>query len=160
MNTNNENVLLVNSLQDGYYNLWNTNLTKCWNTFNNIRVNLGTVPTACFVCVVGLFFLFFFSILLLKWRYCFFKFFFPKKLYWGTSALTLYIIFEVRQSWAWSYGSCIYNYLCNKCLSPLTLWIKIPLSGGILDTILCDKVCQRLAVGRWFSPDTPVFRHQ
>jgi len=21
--------------------------------------------------------------------------------------------------WSWSYGSCIYNYLCNQCLSPL-----------------------------------------
>jgi hypothetical protein len=26
------------------------------------------------------------------------------------------------------YGSWIYNYLCNQCLSPLTLWIRIPLS--------------------------------
>ena len=23
--------------------------------------------------------------------------------------------------WSWSYGSWIYNYLCNQCLSPLTL---------------------------------------
>jgi len=22
-------------------------------------------------------------------------------------------------SWPWSYGSWIYNYLCNQCLSPL-----------------------------------------
>jgi len=22
-------------------------------------------------------------------------------------------------SWLWSYGSWIYNYLCNQCLSPL-----------------------------------------
>ena len=28
---------------------------------------------------------------------------------------------------------------------------------GVLDTTLCDKVCQRLATGRWFSPGTPVF---
>ena len=28
---------------------------------------------------------------------------------------------------------------------------------GVLDTTLCDKVCQRLATGWWFSPDTPVF---
>ena len=28
-------------------------------------------------------------------------------------------------SWSWSYGSWIYNYLCNQtqCLSPLTLWV-------------------------------------
>ena len=27
---------------------------------------------------------------------------------------------------------------------------------GILDTTLCDKVCQWLATGRWFSPGPPV----
>ena len=25
-------------------------------------------------------------------------------------------------SWSWSYGSWIYHYLCNQCLSPLQLW--------------------------------------
>ena len=30
-------------------------------------------------------------------------------------------------SLSWSYGSWIYNYLCNQCLSPLTLWVWIPL---------------------------------
>jgi hypothetical protein len=59
-------------------------------------------------------------------------------------------------SWWWSYGSCIYNYLCNQCLPPLTLWVRISFSRGVLDTILCDKVCQWLATGRWFSPSTPV----
>jgi len=29
--------------------------------------------------------------------------------------------------WSWSYGSWIYNYLCNRCLSPLKLWVWIPL---------------------------------
>jgi hypothetical protein len=28
-----------------------------------------------------------------------------------------------------SYDSLIYNYLCNQCLSPLTLWARIPLTG-------------------------------
>jgi len=27
---------------------------------------------------------------------------------------------------SWSYGSWIYNYLCNQCLSPLTLWVRTP----------------------------------
>jgi len=27
----------------------------------------------------------------------------------------------------WSYGSWIYNYLCNQCLSPLKLWVRIQL---------------------------------
>ena len=31
--------------------------------------------------------------------------------------------------WSWSYGSWIYNYLYNQCLSPLTLWVKIPLTA-------------------------------
>ena len=27
---------------------------------------------------------------------------------------------------------------------------------GLLDTTLCDEVCQWFAAGRWFSPDSPV----
>jgi hypothetical protein len=37
-------------------------------------------------------------------------------------------------------GSWIYNYLCNQCLYPLTLWVWILLRQGVLDTTLCDKV--------------------
>jgi len=44
----------------------------------------------------------------------------------------------------------------DQCLSPITLWVRIPLRRGILNTTLCDKFCQRLATGRWFSADTPV----
>ena len=57
-------------------------------------------------------------------------------------------------SWSWSYGSWIYNYLCSQCLSLLTLWVRIPLKARC--TTLCDKVCQWLASGRWFSPGAPV----
>jgi hypothetical protein len=32
------------------------------------------------------------------------------------------------------------------------LWVPIPLRWSVLDTTLCDKVCQWLAAGRWFSP--------
>jgi hypothetical protein len=39
-------------------------------------------------------------------------------------------------SWSWSYGSCVFNYLCNQCLSPQTLWVWIPLIRGVLDTTL------------------------
>ena len=42
----------------------------------------------------------------------------------------------------------ITTYICNKCLSPLTLWVWIPIRRGVLDTALCDKVCQSLV----FSP--------
>ena len=53
-------------------------------------------------------------------------------------------------SWPWSYGSWIYNYLCNQCLSPLMLWVRISIRARC--TTLCDKVCQWLATGLWFSP--------
>ena len=33
----------------------------------------------------------------------------------------------VGPSWTWSYGSWIYNYLCNQCLSPLTMGVGMPL---------------------------------
>ena len=49
-------------------------------------------------------------------------------------------------SWSWSHGSWICTYLCNQCLSLLTLRVRIPLRRGVLDTTLCDKVCLWLAV--------------
>jgi hypothetical protein len=52
------------------------------------------------------------------------------------------------------------NYLCNQCWAPLTLWVWIPLRRCILNTKLCDKVCQWLAAGRWFSPGTPDWLHR
>jgi hypothetical protein len=51
-------------------------------------------------------------------------------------------------------SSWIYNYLCNQCLSPLMLWVWILLRQDVLNAILCDKVCQGHAAGRWFSPGT------
>ena len=57
-------------------------------------------------------------------------------------------------SWSWLYGSWIYNYLWNQCLSPLTLWALILIRARC--TTLCDKVCQWLATGRWFSLGPPV----
>ena len=36
------------------------------------------------------------------------------------------------------------------------MWVWIPFRRGVLDTTLCDKVCQWLAAGRWFSTGTPV----
>ena len=66
------------------------------------------------------------------------------------------MILYLGPSWTWSYGSWIYNCLCNQCLSHLTLWVRIPLMWGVLYTTLCDNVCQLLATGRSFSPGTPV----
>ena len=64
-----------------------------------------------------------------------------------------------RLPWSWSYGSWICNYICNQCLSPLALWVWIPLMARCTqcNILWCsDKVCQRLVAGRWFSPGTPV----
>jgi hypothetical protein len=36
------------------------------------------------------------------------------------------------------------------------LWVRTPLTRGVLDTTLCDKVCQWFATGLCFSPATPV----
>ena len=63
---------------------------------------------------------------------------------------------EKGSSSSWSYGSWIYNYLCNQFLSALTLWVRTTLRRGELNTTLCDKVCQWLVTGRWFSPGSPV----
>ena len=57
-------------------------------------------------------------------------------------------------SGSWSHGSWIYNFLCNRCLSSLMLWVRNPLRARY--TALYDKDCQRLYVDRWFSTDTPV----
>ena len=62
-----------------------------------------------------------------------------------------FVLDEWGQSWSWLYGSWIYGHLCNRCLSPLTLWVWILLRWGVLHTTLCDKVCQWLATGLWFA---------
>ena len=67
-----------------------------------------------------------------------------------------FIIIVKGLSWSWAYGSWIYNYLCSQCLSLLMLWVRIPPWRGVLDTTLCDYVCQWLATDRWFSSGTPV----
>jgi hypothetical protein len=63
-------------------------------------------------------------------------------------------------SWSWSYSNWISKYLCNQCLSLLTLWVRIPLRRGVLDTTLYEQVCQCLAAGRRFSPSIHGLLHQ
>ena len=36
--------------------------------------------------------------------------------------------------------------------------VRIPLRRGVLNTTLCDKVCQYLVTGWWFSLGTPVLK--
>ena len=40
--------------------------------------------------------------------------------------------------------------LCNQCIKPPTLSVRIPFKRGVLYT-LYDKACQWLAASRWFS---------
>ena len=62
--------------------------------------------------------------------------------------------FFLGPSWSWSYSSWIYNYLCNQCLSPMMLWVRISIRARC--TKLCDKVGQWLVTVRWFSLGPPV----
>ena len=45
------------------------------------------------------------------------------------------------------------TFVCNQCLSPMKLWVRISIRARC--TTLCNKVCQCLAIGRWFFPGTP-----
>ena len=61
----------------------------------------------------------------------------------------------LKTSPSWSYGSWVYSYLCIQSLSPLTLWVRIPLRRGVLDTTLCDESwysdLRRSGVFSWYS---------
>jgi hypothetical protein len=46
-----------------------------------------------------------------------------------SSNTQMFIYLLLGPSWSWSYGSWIYNYLCNQCLSSLTLWVWIVLEA-------------------------------
>ena len=58
-----------------------------------------------------------------------------KELWDHNYALTLLNYHSLTEglSWSWSYGSWIYNYLCNQCLLPLMLLVRIPLRRRVLD---------------------------
>jgi hypothetical protein len=59
-------------------------------------------------------------------------------------------------SWLQSYGSWIYNYCVIRAYHHLSCEFEARSFRGVLETTLCDKVCQWLATGRWYSPNTPV----
>ena len=58
-------------------------------------------------------------------------------------------IFFRGPSWPWFTTT----YAINA-YHPLMLWVRISIRARY--TTLCDKVCQWLATGRWFSPGPPV----
>jgi hypothetical protein len=43
-----------------------------------------------------------------------------------TFGIVINLTYITGTSWSWSYGSWINNYTCNKCPSPLKLWVQIP----------------------------------
>ena len=58
-------------------------------------------------------------------------------------------------SWLLLYGSWIYNYLCNQCLSPLKLWVQTPFIArctwyNIMWWSL-SVTCDRSVVFYWYS---------
>ena len=53
-----------------------------------------------------------------------------------------------------TYAISTYQYIYNSSLSPLTLWVQIPLKWGVVDATSCDKVCQWVATGWWLSLGT------
>ena len=71
---------------------------------------------------------------------------------WGSS-MSVYIKVTLSPLYV---GFTTIDAISDQCLSPLTFWIRIPLTRGVLDKTLYDKVCQWIVAGLWFSPDTPV----
>jgi hypothetical protein len=52
-------------------------------------------------------------------------------------------------SWLWSHGSCINIYLCNQCISKLS--VRAPFMARCIDTPLCDQVWEnhQLVKSHW-----------
>ena len=72
-------------------------------------------------------------------------------LYWNVMNLYLRGL-----SWLWSYG---WGFTITAAISAyhhLSFEFEPRSWRGVLDTILCDNVCQWLAAGQWFSPSTHV----
>jgi hypothetical protein len=73
----------------------------------------------------------------------------------GTFVLLFYFVFIVYIVVLFLFCSPMNSkFLFNHCLSPLMLWVRISIWTRC--TTLCDKVCQWLATGWWFSPGPPV----
>jgi len=55
-----------------------------------------------------------------------------------------------RHSWSWSSGSWTYSYVCNRFLSAINVWVRIPLMA------MCTRYKMWLATCRWFFQCTQV----
>ena len=54
----------------------------------------------------------------------------------------------------WNCSDCgiFFLHFITSCFPDYMVWISF--RRGVLNTTLCDKVCQWLTIGRWFSPGT------
>jgi hypothetical protein len=77
---------------------------------------------------------------MVSWRFCESKAF-PHQ--------TDFFLFNQMPGHSLNYGC---DHMCNQCLK---LWVWTPFMARCTRCTLCDKVCQLLATGRWFSPGTP-----
>ena len=74
-------------------------------------------------------------------------------------------MFSPAPSWSWSYGSWIYNSMCNQCLSPLKVWVRTPLLAGCARYIIQQvgvfflRVLRFLPRYNWNSVESGV-KHQ
>jgi len=59
-------------------------------------------------------------------------------------------------SWLWSYGSWIYNFLCNQCKWPQTLWVRTLFIARCTRYNIMSVTCDRWVVFFGYSG----FRHQ
>ena len=64
------------------------------------------------------------------------------------------------ESWPWSNGSWIYNYLCNQCLSPLKLWVRTPFmarcTGYNIMWLSLSVTCDRSVVSSLLKFPPPI----
>jgi len=76
-----------------------------------------------------------------------------------SSAVVSQYSWRLGPSWSWSYGSRIYNFLCNQCMSLLKFWFRIPLMARCTRynimwwslSVTCDRFGGFLRIYR-FSP--------
>ena len=72
---------------------------------------------------------------------------------------SIFVVFDGKKNHSGDYVLFVKMFSNFNCLSSLKLWVQNfkPHSWwGVRDTTLCDKVCQWLVTGLWFSPGTLV----
>ena len=87
----------------------------------------------------------------------------------GTSTYTVAILMDWNTGWkcysllwwgsSWSWSYMVVGFTTTCAISAYHHWsckFESHSWRGVLNTTLCDKVCQWLATGLWFSPGTPV----